>query len=459
MRSKNLVDFSAVFVTPIANSVPQERQGPYDKLIGPQMEVLGDLPAFPAIMEFDKVLSLYKGNNLHMRPGAANDFLSVLLQTLPRRRCLLLMAGWNTNLINEEFLAQMAHASSLARISVTPTSVWPEAVHHFLSKLGANSVSLDGTTFPAKWVGMGDGMVTVHWANGQFEANVSAYNLNELFYRYLDYLSGDSPPDEECVWTLPPPPAPAQPTPAAPPPAPALPPVPTLPTAPAPPRVRFHHAYSLGSRCWMSRSMQLNKRRGPLGPFDYMASTMPMVSHILQDRFQLFLDKTNLRPLGSFWGHTVYSSYVQDGVLFRHYKPSDFDEIIPRRVERLRAAMVDPLMKIFLVGTTEAAYSLEDALALREALVDAGVCNFNLVVLVLRTSETAKSHDANIAVKVGTLTDQLITFDIFSSGEPSGANFQCVSTKAILRKVLQMIPFVDETSPFPNDEEPLTKCF
>jgi len=150
-----------------------------------------------------------------------------------------------------------------------------------------------------------------------------------------------------------------------------------------PDRIPFRFAFSLGSRCWMSRSMQLNKRRGPLGPFDYMVSNMPMVAHILRDRFELFLDKANLRRQGGFWGHSVYSSLVSDSVLFRHSKPSDFDAIMPRRVDRLRGAMAEPFMKIFLVGTTAAAYSLEHALGLRGALLDTGVRNFNLIVLVL----------------------------------------------------------------------------
>ena len=75
-------------------------------------------------------------------------------------------------------------------------------------------------------------------------------------------------------------------------------------------RTGFHYAFSLGNRCWMSRSMQLNKRRGALGPFDYMSSTMPMVSHILRDKFRPFLDKNNLRRQPGGWDHCVYSSFV-----------------------------------------------------------------------------------------------------------------------------------------------------
>ena len=207
MRSKALVDFDSVFVTPIAQSVPPKRQAPYDYLIEPQMAVLGDLPALPSIMEFDKVLNLYDRNDLHMRPGGAADLLSVMLQVLPRRRCLLLVAGWNTNQVSQEFHAQLAHTSWLARISVTPASVWHEAVQHFLGKLCVRDVNLDGTTFPARWLGMGDGMMTVRWVDHHFESNLTTDSLNELFHRYLVYLNGGNPPDDECIWTLPPLPA------------------------------------------------------------------------------------------------------------------------------------------------------------------------------------------------------------------------------------------------------------
>ena len=188
--------------------------------------------------------------------------------------------------------------------------------------------------------------------------------------------------------------------------------------------------------------MQLNKRRGALGPFDYMVSTMPMISHILRDNFQFFLDKTQLRKQLGYWGHNVYSPFTHDGVLFRHYKPIDFDELIPRRVGRLREVMEKPLMKMFLVGTTAAVYSLEDALALRESLLDFGVRKFNLTVLVLHTAE---SHGNQLRVRIGSVEDQLLIFDVLCSGEPVGANFQCASTRAVLKEVLHKIPFVDES--------------
>ena len=85
---------------------------------------------------------------------------------------------------------------------------------------------------------------------------------------------------------------------------------------------------------------------------------------------------------------------------------------------------------MFLVGTTEAAYRLEDAMDLRQALLDAGACYFNLMVLVLHVAEW---YGEKIRVKLGGASDQLVILDIFCAGEPSGANFQCASTRAVLR--------------------------
>ena len=96
-------------------------------------------------------------------------------------------------------------------------------------------------------------------------------------------------------------------------------------------------------------------------------------------------------------------------------------------------------MKMFLVGTTAAAYSFEDALALRESLLDIGVRNFNLVVLVLHATE---NHGRQLRINFGSTEDKIIVFDILCSGEPDGANFGCSSTRAILKEVLHEIPFV-----------------
>jgi hypothetical protein len=180
--------------------------------------------------------------------------------------------------------------------------------------------------------------------------------------------------------------------------------------------------------------MQPNKRRGALGPFDYMVSTMPRISHILQDNFCFFPDKTHLRKQLGSWAHNASSPFTHDGVLFRHYKPIGSDEVTPRRVGRLREVMEKPLIKMLLVGTTAAVYSLEDALALRESLLDSGVRKFNLTVLVLHTAE---SHGKQLRVRIGSVEDQLLIFDVFCSGEPAGANFQCTSTRAILKDVLR----------------------
>ena len=188
--------------------------------------------------------------------------------------------------------------------------------------------------------------------------------------------------------------------------------------------------------------MQLNKLKGALGPFDYMVSTMPMISHILRDNFQSFLDEAQLLKQKGSWGHRVYSPFTHDGVLFRHHQPIDFREVLPRRVDRLREAMEKPVMKMFLVGTTVAAYSLEDAVALRDSLLDCGVRKFQLTVLVLHAAE---SRGWRLRVRLGNVEEQLFIFDVLCSGEPVGANFTCTSTRAILRELLHKVPFVAES--------------
>ena len=147
-----------------------------------------------------------------MKPGAAILFLSTLLQLLPKRRCLLIIAGWNSNCDTREFYEQLSFIGDFAVIHVTPTTIWRAAVLHFLRKMGVRDPKVERSSIPVKWLGYASlDNIVVKWLGGEFQIaeNSNADHedcvraLMSLFDAYVIYLNGGSPPDDECCWDLP----------------------------------------------------------------------------------------------------------------------------------------------------------------------------------------------------------------------------------------------------------------
>ena len=137
-RSKGLTLFDTAFCIPMADSLPAKRRCYYNSKVQHQLDAMGHVRALPSIMAFDAHLDLDSGpNSLHMRCGAAIEFLSTLLQLLPKRRCLLLIAGWNSNCVTREFWEQVSFIGVFSRVQCTPRYALACGCGSFLAEVGS----------------------------------------------------------------------------------------------------------------------------------------------------------------------------------------------------------------------------------------------------------------------------------------------------------------------------------
>lgn len=126
------------------------------------------------------------------------------------------------------------------------------------------------------------------------------------------------------------------------------------------------HVFSAGSACLTSSLLQRLGLRPYAGPFDWLFSSLPMVTHCIADGFATFLDRSHYKfvPLEerkSGEDHTNLSHHIfyleNYGVeyVFNHYDMTDpaNAEMYARRVERFRAALAAP-ERTLLVNITRA---------------------------------------------------------------------------------------------------------
>ncbi len=130
---------------------------------------------------------------------------------LPTRNCLVLACGWNTNMPLQEFKEQATFLAPWTTCGIIPaTEVGVRVTLHFLRKLGVKDIEVVGdkihACFSAKWVDAGAGQLNVRWCAGTFEATSGSGigSLGLLWEAYAGFLNGGNPPDEECIWTVPP---------------------------------------------------------------------------------------------------------------------------------------------------------------------------------------------------------------------------------------------------------------
>ena len=207
--SMDLGTFDLVFVVPMVNSVPAARDS-YGYLQEFQTQAWPDAKALPTLMEWDAHLSLYaKQKELHMPGCKTMELLSIMLQLLPNRRCLVLMVGYNTNKERDEFLAQRQVLAGKTHLYQNPMQTCNErSGKAFLKNLAGARFRETGTTWlPCKWfMRGGEGVFGVAWASGTlvFETEqCPCASVLELYERYLWFLNGASEPDDEQVWKRP----------------------------------------------------------------------------------------------------------------------------------------------------------------------------------------------------------------------------------------------------------------
>jgi hypothetical protein len=150
----------------------------------------------------------------------------------------------------------------------------------------------------------------------------------------------------------------------------------------------------LGTHCFSASLLRRWKLRAWSGPFDWLFSSLPMITHCLDDDFRTFLDRSQYEPVpvaarrdgpeANRVHHRLYREMFGVDFIFNHH---DVHEDAPyahfqRAVARFRQALASERHKAFLATRTQAEGPLDDVQALRAAL--ARRCNnFSLMVYEL----------------------------------------------------------------------------
>ena len=146
-----------------------------------------------------------------MMRSAGIGLLSMLLQLHPKRMCLLIFASWSTNCDTCEFCEQLSFIGDDARVHVTPITLWPATVIHFLRKLGVKDPQVERSSIPSKRLGgAGHDDIVVRWLGGEFQLIQTTdagqqnciHTMMVLIEAYVIYMNGGDPPDNDCCWDL-----------------------------------------------------------------------------------------------------------------------------------------------------------------------------------------------------------------------------------------------------------------
>jgi hypothetical protein len=110
--------------------------------------------------------------------------------------------------------------------------------------------------------------------------------------------------------------------------------------------MEIKHFCSLGTLCHSSQLLKRNNLKKCSYPFDWLFSNCTMISHCLQDNFNIFLNKKYYIDLKHKCGH----SYYHDS-LFNHHNPLnrlDYD-YFTRCVERFKHLLKSSESKLFII--------------------------------------------------------------------------------------------------------------
>lgn len=144
------------------------------------------------------------------------------------------------------------------------------------------------------------------------------------------------------------------------------------------------HYISLGTHCFTASFLRRWGLRTESGPFDWLFSSVPMITHILDDDFKVFLDRSQYEPVPEHerkdgpLANRVHHRFYRDtfGVqhVFNHHDAhldSAYEHFV-RCVERFRRSMKSDGPKVLLLARTECEGSGADLRALRDAVLRYG---------------------------------------------------------------------------------------
>jgi Putative papain-like cysteine peptidase (DUF1796) len=109
---------------------------------------------------------------------------------------------------------------------------------------------------------------------------------------------------------------------------------------------------SLGTHCYSAWLLDRIGARKYAGPFDWLFSDLGMITHCIEDNFQIFLDASKYVMLDQHghYGHSFYGPRFDRTVIFNHHdvtQAKDYAHFV-RAVERFRRLLSSKGTKIFL---------------------------------------------------------------------------------------------------------------
>ena len=176
------------------------------------------------------------------------------------------------------------------------------------------------------------------------------------------------------------------------------------------------------------------------GPFDYTVAPPALVAACFADGFEQFLDQRNLFKQRGGLGHRTLSGLAetQDGALFKHYTWQDWEETLPRRVERLKQYSRSNERKLFVVGSKGRLMPMGDVRMLSDSLRAFGCSSFDLLVINVVTGSPGTSPDIRILREDG--FERITLWTLWLTGELRGATFQHADDRQRVRELFALIP-------------------
>ena len=91
---------------------------------------------------------------------------------------------------------------------------------------------------------------------------------------------------------------------------------------------------SIGPYCTTADILKKHKLRNLAYPFDYIFSSLEMVKHCINDRFNIFLDKQYHKQAGCRSQHLFYQKFIDTEILRKHHLAYNFPSIAMNMTKR-----------------------------------------------------------------------------------------------------------------------------
>ncbi len=185
----------------------------------------------------------------------------------------------------------------------------------------------------------------------------------------------------------------------------------------------------LGSHCFTANLLRRWGARRWSGPFDWIFSGAAMVTHCIEDDFQVFLDRTHYGPVPpaerrdgidvNRVQHLAYREMFGIEYVFNHHDAhlDGVHDYFVRCVERFRGALARPGPKLFVLARAKDSGPAGDLVALYQALARR-TTNFELLVVEVPWSAPTRELVPAMETRRDEQGPIVCTFDSISAWRP-----------------------------------------